>query len=292
MYIIGGPTASGKSAFALELANQLRGEIINGDSMQLYHHLHILTARPSDSDTKIIPHHLYGILAENQKGSVEEWYKLTTTAIQDIQARGKTPIIVGGTGLYLRTLTHGLSPIPEISPSIRKEARLLAQSLSSQDFYTQVIHEDPKMKNVLHVNDVQRLIRALEVIRSTKVSLKDWQGHPQKKINLPYKYFLILPPRTQLYERINHRFSWMIEKGGLEEVNNLLSQKIDPTSPILKAIGVRELSRYIQGEISLSDAILQGQQSTRQYAKRQITWFTNQVTHAEIISDPKKAFEV
>lgn len=280
IYIIGGPTASGKSDFAIDLAKRVGGEIINGDSMQLYRHLHILTARPTDMQD--IPHHLYGILQGNEISSLGWWYEAACKVIEDIQARGKTPIVVGGTGLYLRALTQGLSLIPKIPDVIRQEARHLAQILSEEEFFALVIREDPKIQGVIHQNDTQRLTRALEVVRATQASIQDCQGQPKKILNLNYQYFVLLPPRDVLYQRINDRFVGMVENGALKEVDDLLQRNIDPASPILKAVGVPELTDYLKGRLSLDQAIVQGQQSTRRYAKRQTTWFTRQVPEAQV----------
>jgi len=271
IYIIGGPTASGKSDYAVNLAKQINGEIINADSMQLYSHLCILTARPINLQN--ISHHLYGILQGNQISSVGWWYEKACDAIQD----GKTPVVVGGTGLYLHALTDGLSPIPEIPQVIRQEVRRLAQTLDDKDFFTLVSREDPKIQSVLHPHDTQRLTRALEVIWTTQQSIQDWQKQSQKKLKLKCEYIILLPPRNILYQWINNRFVKMIENGAIEEVKALLAQHIDPSSPILKAVGVPELKEYLQASLSLDQAIALGQQSTRRYAKRQITWFTHQV---------------
>jgi tRNA dimethylallyltransferase len=280
IYIIGGPTASGKSDYALDLANRIDGEIVNGDSMQVYSHLHVLTARPTE--TQDVPHHLYGVLTGNQIGSLGWWYDEACKVIQEIQARGKIPIVVGGTGLYLRALTQGLSPMPSIRDDIRQEARHLAHTLSEEDFYKLVIKEDPNILGMLHQNDTQRLTRALEVIRTTNQSITELQGQSQKLLDLSYEYIVLLPPREELYERINKRFIHMIEHGAIKEVENLRASNIDPESPILKAVGVPELISYLEGSLSLEEAINLGQQSTRRYAKRQITWFTHQVPEAEV----------
>jgi len=285
-YIIGGPTASGKSDYALHLAKQVDGEIVNGDSMQLYSHLHSLTARPTDLQG--IPHHLYGVLKGNQISSLGWWYEEASRVIEDILSRGKTPIVVGGTGLYLRALTQGISPMPHIPQAIRQEVRHLSERLSEEDFFMIVIKEDPKIEGILHQNDTQRLTRALEVMRATHKSIQQCQGQTQKILNLNCEYFVLLPSREILYQRINNRFVEMIEKGALREVEYLLQQNIDPQSPILKAVGVPELAAYLQGEITLEVAILQGQQATRRYAKRQITWFTNQVPEARLMQWPTR----
>ena len=281
IYIIGGPTASGKSDYALGLAKQVDGEIINGDSMQLYSHLHILTARPPELYG--IPHHLYGVLEGSQISSLGWWYEAACKVIKDIQNRGKVPIVVGGTGLYLRALTKGLSPMPDIPEPIRQEARRLGQTLSEEDLFALVVQEDPKVKDVLHPHDTQRLTRALEVVRATHSSIQDCQGQPQKILDFEYQYFVLLPPRDVLYQRINDRFMWMVQNGALREVENLLVQNINAESPILKAVGVPELIAYLKGAISLDQAIALGQQSTRRYAKRQTTWFTRQVPEVVVI---------
>jgi len=279
-YIIGGPTASGKSDYALDLARRVDGEIINGDSMQLYSHLHILTARPTELHG--IPHHLYGVLEGSQISSLGWWYEAACKVIKEVEARGKVPIVVGGTGLYLRALTRGLSPVPDIPEPIRRETRHLAQTLSEEDFFALVTREDPKIRETLHPHDTQRLTRALEVVRATHTSIQDCQGQPEKILDFDYQYFVLLPPRDVLYQRINDRFIWMLENGALKEVEDLLAQNIDPDSPILKAVGVPELTEYLQGRCTLDQAISQGRQSTRRYAKRQTTWFTRQVPEAEM----------
>ena len=281
LYIIGGPTASGKSHFAMDLATRVDGEIINGDSMQAYGHLRILTARPMEMQG--IPHYLYGVLQGNEKGSLGWWYEAACKVIKDIQDRGKIPIVVGGTGLYLRALARGLSPIPEIPDAIRQEARHLAQTLSEEEFFALVAREDPHIQGVLHQNDTQRLTRALEVIRATHQSIQNCQRQSRKILELNYQYFVLLPVRELLYQRINDRFVWMVENGALTEVDELLQKNINPDSPVLKAVGVPELTAYLQGRLSLQQAIAQGQQSTRRYAKRQITWFTRQVPEARVI---------
>jgi tRNA dimethylallyltransferase len=281
IYIIGGPTASGKSAYALDLAKRVEGEIINGDSMQLYSHLHILTARPTDIQN--IPHHLYGVLSGNQISSLGWWYEEACKVIKDVQSRGKTPIVVGGTGLYLRALVDGISPIPDIPEPIRQEARYLAHTLSEEQFFELVLKEDPKIQGMLHQNDTQRLTRALEVVRATQMSILDCQGQSKKILDLNCQYFVLLPSRDVLYQRINDRFIWMVENGAGTEVEHLLKQNITPDSPILKAVGVPELTAYLQGQLTLEEAVLQGQQSTRRYAKRQTTWFTRQVPKAQVI---------
>lgn len=281
VYIIGGPTASGKSDYALDLAKRVDGEIINGDSMQLYSHLPILTACPVDRQG--IPHHLYGVLQGNEVSSLGWWYGAACKVIEDIQARGKIPIVVGGTGLYLRALTQGISLISAIPDTIRQEARYLAKTLSEEAFFALVAQEDPKVQGVIHPHDTQRLARALEVVRATQSSLQDFREKTRKILDLDCQYFVLLPPRDVLYQRINDRFAWMVENGALKEVEGLLQKTLDPASPVLKAVGVPELTEYLRGRTSLDEAIAHGQQSTRRYAKRQITWFRRQVPEAKVL---------
>jgi len=285
IYIIGGPTASGKSDYALGLAKRVDGEIVNGDSMQLYSHLHILTACPTDK--RDIPHHLYGVLQGNEASSLGWWYAAACKVIEDIQARGKTPIVVGGTGLYLRALTQGISPIPAIPDAIRQDVRHLSQTLPEEAFFAVVVREVPKVQGTIHSHDTQRLARALEVMRATGSSLQDCWGKPEKLLDLDYQYFVLLPPRDILYQRINGRFAWMVENGALNEVEELLRQDIDPASPVWKAVGVPELAGYLKGRLSLEEAIARGQQSTRRYAKRQVTWFRHQVPEARVVCEGK-----
>lgn len=279
--IIGGPTASGKSAFALDLAHQNDGEIINADSMQVYSHLQILTARPTLEECGSIPHHLYGVLQGDEIGSVAWWYDQACDIIQDVHQRGKMPIIVGGTGLYLRTLTQGLSAIPTIPHDIRSFVHETARSLPKEEFYTFVLKRDPLIEGNLRQNDTQRLSRALEVVLATKTSIRQFQGKDVLKLPLEAKSYVLSPPRDRLYDQINQRFKLMIDQGATQEVERLLKMSLPSHCPILKAVGVPEISRYLQNEITLDEAISLAQQSTRRYAKRQMTWFRNQMAEAE-----------
>jgi tRNA dimethylallyltransferase len=284
--IIGGPTASGKSHLAVELADCINGEIINGDSMQLYAHLPILTAQPLFPQP--IPHHLYSVLTgceiNSQTSSAAWWYTTACGIIKNILERGRIPIITGGTGLYLHALSHGLSLIPEIPESIRLDVRHQVLTLDKKKFFDMVTAEDPLMKDRVNLNDSQRLARALEVIRTTRLSIVHYWQNRKKIIDLNTQYYVVMPPRPVLYERINRRFTVMVKQGALEEVRNLLKLDISSCSPLLKAIGVLELKAFLEGTITLDKAIQQGQQSTRHYAKRQITWFSKQVPHAHFLS--------
>lgn len=270
--VITGPTASGKSQKALEMAEELGGEIINADSMQLYEHLPILTACPSREDFERIPHHLYQVLGDNQMGSVAWWVAQVESVIRDILSRGKVPFVIGGTGLYIHGLIHGLSPIPDIPSIFRDEARGDAAEMSPQDFYDYVCAKDPQVIQQLMVGDTQRLSRVLEVMLATDKSIYDWQKETKRLSPFTYQKEVLWPDRALLYERINQRFIGMVERGAVAEVSALLAREIPLSSPILKAVGVKEITAYLAGEISESEMIEQGQQASRRYAKRQMTW--------------------
>jgi tRNA dimethylallyltransferase len=286
--ILAGPTACGKSFLALELAQRLSlkqpAEIINADSMQVYSELSIITARPTPRDCALIPHHLYGIVNLYHHGSVGWWLSQAEQQIASCHDRNILPIIVGGTGLYLRALTQGLTVIPEIDKQIRYTVRELSKQLGN-DFYSYVCRHDPLIENRLKVNDHQRLGRALEVFLQTGQSISWWQDqtYPSK---YSFLYCVIAPARKILYRNISQRFEKMIQQGVLEEVERLQDYVLPPDSPVLKAIGVKELGAFIKGEWSLKTAIEQAQINSRQYAKRQLTWFRHQVDKKIVIEVP------
>ena len=279
--ILAGPTASGKSGLAIDIADQMNGEIINADSMQVYKDLSILTARPTESP---VPHHLYGVLAAQEMGSAAWWQDQVLSLIQDCLDRSKLPILVGGTGLYLRTLTHGLSSIPTITPLIRQNVRHLCDEMG-EDFSEYVYGTDPLLRGHINPSDPQRLSRALEVFLQTGQSFLTWRGNMVPLHSFKHCYVVIDLERAQLYEQINKRFHLMIEHGALEEIEALRKLDIPPDSPLLKAIGVPELSAYLDGQITLEAAIEKAQQSTRNYAKRQMTWFRQQVSKKIVLSE-------
>ena len=271
--IITGPTASGKSQAALELALEIGGEIINADSMQLYEHLPVLTACPSLKDYETVPHHLYRILGDHKISTAGWWVETVETIIPQIQERGAVPIIVGGTGMYLQALTEGLSPILDIPKNIREAAR---QKSQEEDFFTYVCSQDSQVAQRLEAGDIQRLTRALEVILSTGKSLFDWHKEPRIPSPFTFKKYVLMPDRQELYDRINKRFIQMIEKGAIEEVKVLIKRSVLPDSSILRAVGVKEIKGYLQGILSKDQMIESGQQSSRHYAKRQLTWLRTQ----------------
>jgi tRNA dimethylallyltransferase len=285
LLIVGGATASGKSALALQLAHELNGEIINADSMQVYEPLKILTARPTENPEGIA-HHLYGLLSKNENGSVSWWLENACPIIQDIHSRGKLPIVTGGTGLYLRALTHGLSYIPPIPDDIRLQVKQYAEKLEPEAFYNLVCQHDPLIENRLR--DSQRLIRALEVILATNQSIRKWQENTQPSLPISPLYLVVSVEREILYQRINQRLEFMVEQGALEEVANLHKTPFEETSgyyPILTAIGVKEFTQHQSGTLSLEEAIVTAQQASRNYAKRQMTWFRNQVQNPIVIDE-------
>lgn len=284
--IIAGPTASGKSKLALEKAVQNNGMIINADSMQVYESLRLLTARPSDEDMTRVPHRLYGIIQNpNQAQSVAAWRELAIQEIESCLKQGQLPIVVGGTGLYLKALIEGLSPVPEPDQKIRDELRDQAKTEEGrQALYQELEKLDPEMAEKLDAGNTQRVVRALEVIKSTGKSLLYWQNQPGEA--LPYRSHKILidPNREDAVAKAEKRLRYMFDYGAIEEVKVLLDQDIKPDSPLYKAVGVRELSAYLKGGVSLEEAFNLALIATRQYIKRQQTWFRHQMTFDETIS--------
>jgi tRNA dimethylallyltransferase len=272
--LIAGPTASGKSALALRLAEATGGAVINADSAQVYRDLAVLSAAPSAEERGRAEHLLYGVLDGTQPCSAADWADMAKREITRIHNEGRLPILVGGTGLYLRTLLDGIAPIPPIDPDIRAEVRgaSVAENLAT------LAPLDPVSAARLNPGDTARIARALEVVRSTGKTLAEWQDHREGGIGeeIELQAVMLLPPRRWLYERCDQRFANMIEQGALIEVTALLTRKLDPDLPVMRAIGVPELSAHLRGELTLEQAIKAGQQSTRRYAKRQYTWFAHQ----------------
>lgn len=286
MYIIGGPTASGKSSLAFLIANKFNGEIINADSLQLYKNIPILSAVPSRDELNQVNHHLFCIYDDNQKSTVHNWLNLAKQEISNIFAKGKIPIVVGGTGLYINALLYGLSEIPEISKSTKDYVLALQIKMDSMDFYNMVINHDPLVKESLHPNDRQRLSRALEVFLETGKSIRYFQNNLDSHLKTKYKYFVITPEREKLYRLINERTIQILDSGAIEEVKKLKNKNIHLNAPVCKAIGVKEIWHYLDGVITKDEMLNLMQQSTRQYAKRQYTWFKNQSKDAVVISNP------
>ena len=277
--LIAGPTASGKSGLALKLAEllearQRKAVIINADSMQVYRDIPILSAAPSVEEMEAVPHQLYGAWDGAQSCSAADWAERAKTTIAEAHAQDMLPILVGGTGMYIKILLDGIAPIPTIDPEIRSAIR----ELPTAEAYAALRNEDPDSAYKLKPNDTQRIARALEVVRSTGHPLSYWQARLEGGIgNQIDLYPLILKPdRDWLYKRCDARFVQMMDSGAADEVKALLARELDPTLPVMRAIGVREIAALHKGELSRDEAIAAGQQATRNYAKRQYTWFSNQ----------------
>ena len=272
--LIAGPTASGKSALALALAQQIGGVIVNADSAQVYRDLRVLSAAPTENELKTVEHRLYGVQDGAFPCSAAEWAGFARSEIADVHASGRTPILVGGTGLYLRTLLDGIAPVPAIDPDVRTSVRESPAAENREKLQAL----DPEAASRLNPGDATRIKRALEVILSTGRTLAEWQKQREGGIaqEIELRPLILLPPRKWLYARCNDRFAHMIDAGAVTEVEALLARKLNPNLPVMRAIGVPELSRYVLGESSLDEAVAAGQQSTRRYAKRQYTWFAHQ----------------
>jgi len=274
--LIGGPTASGKSAFAMQLAQQKNGTIINTDAMQIYAGLPLLTAQPDPDDRAKIPHMLYEVTDPSEASSAGKWLTLAQAAIADVLAEGRTPILVGGTGLYFDALRGGLAEIPSIPENVRVQVEALYNDWGEEKFRSELAKKDKESALRIARNDRQRLIRAYEVTLYTKRPLSDWQKTGGAKQNFAdAEIHLLLPPRDQLYAACDKRFLSMIEQGAIEEVKNLVARHLSPALPAMKILGVREITSYLRGETKLDEAISKAQQMTRNYAKRQMTWFRN-----------------
>jgi len=277
--IIVGATASGKSAAAISLAEKLNGVIINADSQQVYSDLRILTARPSPEDEARVPHKLYGILGAEESCSAGKWLRYAKMEIDWARAEGKTPIVVGGTGLYIKALTQGIPEMPAIDQSVRQQAISDYEAMGKDAFAERLRAIDPEFFERLKVQDKQRLIRAYEMWLGSGKTLSWWQ---KREVIPPYaaneiEITKIELPREELYARCNKRVEQMVKMGAIEEVNALLMQHLQPDAAIMKIIGVREFAAYLNWEIPLSQAIELCQVATRQYAKRQMTWLRNQL---------------
>ncbi|MEA2754470.1 MAG: tRNA dimethylallyltransferase [Aliidongia sp.] len=280
--VIAGPTASGKSALALGLAERLGGTIINADSMQIYRDLEIVTARPAPADLARAPHRLYGILDGGKLCSAARWAGLARHEIEQAAAAGRLPILCGGTGLYLRTLLYGIAPVPEIPEAVRQAARQRHAELGGAAFRDELAGLDPAGAVRIAAGDSQRLLRAYEVVAATGRPLTEWQqAQPSAPSGLDPLIFTLLPPREALYAAIDARFAGMVAAGVLDEVRALIGRGLDPALPVMKAVGVPELAAYLAGNLTLDAAISQAQQASRRYAKRQFTWFRHQMPAAQ-----------
>ncbi len=277
--LIAGPTASGKSGLALKLAETTGGVILNADAMQVYADLRILTARPGESDEQRAEHRLYGHVDGAERYSVGKWLDDMAIALKDVWARGVPAIVVGGTGLYFKALDEGLSLVPEVSPELRAEISRQHQDQGIGHLYERLRQRDPEGAAALEPADAQRIIRALEVVEETGTTLGAWQQRRVKSLldGAHVRRGHLHVEREVLYQRCNVRLEAMVGEGGLEEVSRLRSRNLNAALPVMKAIGVREFSSYLDGELAMEDAIAAAQMQTRRYAKRQMTWFRGQM---------------
>jgi len=271
--LISGPTASGKSNFSIKLAKKIDGEIINADSMQVYKELKILSARPNIKDYQKIKHHLYGFHSVKNNFSTGDWLKIAIKKIKEVRKRKKTPIFVGGTGLYLKALTDGLVSTPNIPIRFRNKIRTLHKNLGQKKFYQKLVKLDPYSKEKINQTDTQRSIRAYEVKQFTNKSLHDWFKNTKSYFDKDDFFKIYIDyPREELIQRINKRAEQMIEMGAVNEVKRFLKLKVRKDKSVNKAIGIHEIKEFLEKRKDMSDVIEKISIKTRQYAKRQNTW--------------------
>ena len=274
---ITGPTAIGKSDLAIKLSKEINGEIINADSMQIYRELKVITARPTNIDIKLIKHHLYGYVSGSERYNVEKWCNDAKNIIESLFKNNVTPIFVGGTGLYIDTLINGITSIPSIPESIKKESNNLFDKIGLDNFFDLIKKIDINAVNNISKNDTQRLKRIWEVYKFTGKKFSLWKDNKNKKFldNIEYKIILFLPDRTKNYNRVNKRVESMIENGAVHEIENLLKYNYSSKLPIMRAHGVPEISSYLQKKVTLEECINNIQLVTRHYVKRQNTWWNS-----------------
>ena len=277
--LIAGPTASGKSALAMRLAERLGGTVVNADSMQVYRDLRIITARPSRAEEERVPHRLFGHVDAAENYSVGRWCRDVAVVLDEVRGAGRMPILVGGTGLYFKALTSGLAAVPAIPDDVRATVRARIAAEGAPALHAELMQRDPATAGRLMVNDRSRISRALEVVLATGRPLSDWHRDglpPLIAADKAVKLFITCE-REELVRRIETRFHAMLAAGALDEVRALAARKLDPLLPAMKAHGVPWLIRHLHGEISLEEAAEGGIMDTRRYAKRQVTWFRNQM---------------
>ena len=281
--LIAGPTASGKSALALELARATGGVIINTDSMQVYRDLRVITARPTPEEEAVVPHRLYGHVDAAVNFSAGSWVVDAALVLAEARAQRRLPVFVGGSGLYFKALTRGLSAVPPIAVAIREDVRTRLQRDGVEALHAELAQRDPVSAERLKPRDRTRVARALEVVEATGRSLTDWHrdGLPPLLPQGQFRALFLDPDREQLYARIDSRFEAMLGAGALEEVAALAARRLDPLLPAMKAHGVPALIRHLEGEITLEEATTIGRADTRHYAKRQFTWFRHQLPEFE-----------
>lgn len=278
IWLIAGPTASGKSALALRLARAIGAEIVNADALQLYADLRVLSARPSPEDEAQAPHHLFGIADAADGWSVGRWVRAATGVLDEIAARGRPAVVVGGTGLYFSALTLGLADIPAIPAAARDQAQAEFETLGEDAFRARLADADPAAAGRIAFGDRQRMVRAWEVFAATGTALSDWQARTSPILAVDaWNAVALEPPREALYARCDARLEAMIGQGALGEVAALAARELSPDLPAMKAVGYRELAAHLRGETSLETAIVAAQRETRRYAKRQSTWLRGQM---------------
>ncbi|WP_176539066.1 tRNA (adenosine(37)-N6)-dimethylallyltransferase MiaA [Rhizobium sp. J15] len=277
--LITGPTASGKSALAVELAKRHGGAVINADSMQVYDTLRVLTARPSEEEMDGVPHHLYGHVPAGAAYSTGAWLRDVTALLPALRAAGQLPVFVGGTGLYFKALTGGLSDMPDIPEALREELRARLLQEGPDALFAELAAADPAMAASLNRQDGQRIVRALEVVKATGRSIADFQGRAGPRVidAEEARKIVVLPDRAVLHARINGRFEKMLQQDAEDEVRALLALGLPAEAPVMKAIGVSQIAAMLKGEMTRAEVLEKGAAATRQYAKRQMTWFRNQM---------------
>jgi tRNA dimethylallyltransferase len=286
---IAGPTASGKSATASALAEELGGEIVNADAIQVYRDLSVLSARPTSDELAKAAHHLFGFLDGAERCSAGRWAREAKTAIDAIVQRERPAIVVGGTGLYFRALAEGLSPIPNVTAEVRAAARARLEQLGRDAFRAEVVARDPATEGIAP-GDTQRLLRAWEVCEATGEPLSAFQDLPREPlVGSPHARVVIEPDREALYAACDARLEWMMERGALDEAQRLLARGLDPTLPVMKALGAAELMAHLRGELSFAAALQLAKQNTRRFAKRQTTWFRHQAKGWPRVQDWREA---
>ncbi|TFV40641.1 tRNA (adenosine(37)-N6)-dimethylallyltransferase MiaA [Bradyrhizobium frederickii] len=288
--LIAGPTASGKSALALELALATGGIVVNADSMQVYRDLRIITARPTQDEEARAPHRLYGHVDAAVNFSAGAWVADAAKALEEARAEGRLPIFIGGTGLYFKALTAGLSVVPPIPAEVREDVRARLERNGADALHAELARRDPHAAERLNLRDRTRIARALEVVEATGRSLLDWhrEGQPPLLPKASFRAVFLAPERDALYARIDARFDAMLAAGAFQEVERLAARQLDPLLPAMKAHGVPALIRHLRGELSLEQAATIGRADTRHYAKRQFTWFRHQLPEFEWVK-PEQA---
>ena len=285
---IAGPTASGKSVYAIRVARALDGEIINADALQVYSDLQILSARPTSEEIGDLPHHLFGHVAGGVRYSTGAWLREVEPLILNILGRGKTPVLVGGTGLYFRALLQGMADIPAVPQRISDQTaeRLARDGIDS--LRAEAERLDPIAAARILGNDPQRLLRIVDVATATGQALSTWQAETYPVVPSRFARFCVLtPPRDLLYARINARYDTMLRAGGLSEAKEIFAKGYDESLPVMKAIGLRQLKSYFSGEGSLDDAVEDAKRESRRFAKRQMTWFRNQPPTGQFLRNPE-----